>query len=293
MRKDLRWDGAEEFGTLNTRVAADLVGEGDLVELSNYDYQELGALRKINGNNLQTELTPGGFLQNTAEYTYDTAGTYSIDLGANVFNVTIDDLILIGGGGGGGGGARRSEYGYSCGGAGGGAGYRSQQTNIPIGSQSNFTVVVGAGGAGGNGRHGSSYGPGTAGSDGEDSSIAYGATTISENGGEGGDACPYTIGLIAYGGAGENSGSNGYYDCYDGITPDEDGKGKGGDGGAGIAPQYGSAGTAGSGYTGYKGAGGLYAGGGGGGTGYSDYGYDGGAGGAGYVYVKFTYYTPV
>ena len=51
MRQNLNWGvNPEQFTSLNTRGAQDEILDTELVELSNFDFEELGALRKIGGN---------------------------------------------------------------------------------------------------------------------------------------------------------------------------------------------------------------------------------------------------
>jgi len=53
MRENLRWEiGAEDFTSLNTRVAKDRLAPGELSMISNFSYDELGGLKKARGNEL-------------------------------------------------------------------------------------------------------------------------------------------------------------------------------------------------------------------------------------------------
>lgn len=50
MRQDLRWYSPQEYRSLNTKMAEDRVADDELTDVSNFTYDELGALTKIKGN---------------------------------------------------------------------------------------------------------------------------------------------------------------------------------------------------------------------------------------------------
>lgn len=279
VRGDLRWETrAKEFSSLNTRDAETNTLVTEITQVSNMSFEELGALKKINGNEEVTNYNFSDFssTNKTVQYTYTEAGTYTINLEPTATNIVIQELILIGGGGGGGGGGvDLGGFLYGGGGGGGGAGYRSQQYSLAA-SGSTYTIVVGAGGAKGVTGAGPSY-RGTSGTAGEASTLTYGATVITENGGGGGGGGG-SGGAGGAGGAGENAGTAGSIDAT------------AGNGGTGATPQFGTTGENGTVYNG-GGNGGSYAGGGGGGGGDNEYPSTrlAGNGGAGYAYIRINY----
>ena len=116
--------------------------------------------------------------------------------------VTEVDIILVGGGGGGGGG---DTY-YDAGASGGGSGLVVKRKMLVTG---NLTVTIGAGGAGGDYDND--------GSDGGNSTITDGVTTITAYGGKGG-ICNAEHNDYLPGGAGMSMGQHALHYDEDGVS---------------------------------------------------------------------------
>jgi hypothetical protein len=57
VRSGLKWASAGvEFKTLNTRDAENTVATGHIVQVSNMSFEDLGAMKKIRGNRLVSDI---------------------------------------------------------------------------------------------------------------------------------------------------------------------------------------------------------------------------------------------
>lgn len=131
------------------------------------------------------------------------------------------DATAVGGGGGGGGGTNRYRTGY--GGAGGGGGYVSTSLAIPV-SFSSIKITIAAGGE--KGVPGDDNQPGVNGKQGGTTKIVLGKTSVSANGGTGGEGAKIDPPNIAQGGDGNGKGGRGAWHGSDAqyiATAGEDG----------------------------------------------------------------------
>lgn len=106
MRQDLNWTKTKEFLTLNTRVARDNLRPGELSQISNFNYTELGALSKAKGNAV-SQYSPNTFVFDYLEGTLAASGSeQTIVLPDNAYDAVFVEAVLLSGAGGAAGSAK-------------------------------------------------------------------------------------------------------------------------------------------------------------------------------------------